>query len=501
MKGAKVLVVLCTLLSLVAAAAMAQSGAPVKLVLEKPIWISQPVDSPSNTMVRAKLKDVLGIDIQVIGDPAPQDQQQKANLMLAAGEQIDFFQAGWIGNNSWHTYKDAGQIIPLNDLLNRYGKDFLKSVDKAALKACTDVDGKIWAIPYEQAAVSSGFMIRKDWLDKNNLAVPTTIADFEKVMSVLKAKENDQGFVQAWASNTNGLLDGYDTAFARSFTPAGAGNFVDKDGKLKPFYVHPKYRDFLAKMAEWYTKGFLHREITTMQYQQYADTFKGGKSSTAVDWFGSIDDLNKIGRQAVPSFNAVVVAPPKGPEGNGIAAGLTIVGCEVVTKTCKNPEAVMKYINYTLGIDEGWLLSFFGVEGKHWSWTDKSKNVLKFAEIPQDQRYEINEALYIPGFINDKFFKFTIQGSGDVPTLKLMNDKSKYPSFFPPDFDVAFDQTTWKSKDKINALTTMLVEAKAKILMGQMKASDWDTTIKNWMDQGGRDMIDDMTAQYKAVHP
>lgn len=42
----------------------------------------------------------------------------------------------------------AGNIIlPLNDLLNEYGKDLLEKIPEAAWIPCTDSKGNIWCIP------------------------------------------------------------------------------------------------------------------------------------------------------------------------------------------------------------------------------------------------------------------------------------------------------------------------------------------------------------------
>src|SRR5579884_150120 len=63
--------------------------------------------------------------------------QEKLNLMLgSSGEQLDVFQG------FWDQYQQA--VIPINDLLDKYGADIKKKTKADWLQRMTDSDGKIW---------------------------------------------------------------------------------------------------------------------------------------------------------------------------------------------------------------------------------------------------------------------------------------------------------------------------------------------------------------------
>ncbi|HOJ11330.1 MAG TPA: extracellular solute-binding protein [Clostridiales bacterium] len=463
----------------------------VTIVMERPLWQNADPSSDPNMRIRQKIKEKINIDVEVVGQQNPPDQAEKPNLMIAAGETLDIFQTPFGGSNDWRKYKREDTIIPLNDLLNEFGVDLLKHVNQDALKACTDEDGKIWALPDEQNPVTTFLMMRKDWLDKYNLSVPETFEEYENVLQVFKEKENDEGIVPFW----QGLED---NIFAGCFIPTGDQKFLDSDGKLKPNFMHPNYKEFLAKMADWYKKGFLHKEFATMQYQQAADLAFGGRSGLFVNWISgsfkfNVDTL----KNSVPDGELIVIAPPKGPAGRLIRKGLPITSNIMITKSSKYPEKSIEFLNWSMATDEGWLLSRFGEEGYDWNWIDKSKNILDYTDKKVDvDRY--GYAIFCSTRLNKFVNKYNIGGMVDSEATAFVHDENKYPTKNPIDLLVIYDVNKMKSKDKLNSMNTFLNEAKYQIIMGQEQVSSWDNVIKKWLELGGKEYIDDITEQFNA---
>lgn len=468
---------------------------PVKIVMERPLWGNADSNSKPNIRIREKIKEKINIDVEVVGQQNPSNQAEKPNLMLAAGEPLDIFQTPYdvVGGTSWQKYKKEGMIIPLNDLLDKYGQDMLKSIDPAALNACTDKDGKIWALPDEMQPVTSAFAMRKDWLDKYNLQVPDTFEDLEKVLQVFKEKENDQGFLPYFGESS------IDFIFCGSFIPTGDQNYLDSDGKIKSHYLHPGYKDFLAKMNDWYKKGYLHKEAGTMSYQQVDEIWNSGKASMNILWAnGSIKAYIDAMKKNVPGADLIVVAPPRGPAGRLIDKALPITSNIMIAKSSKNPEKAMEFLNWSQATDEGWLLSKYGEEGYDWNWVDKDNGILNFTDKKaEEDRY--GYAIFCSTRLNAFTQKYSVS---DKPvkdeTAAIMLDEAKYPSKFPVDLKIVYDVNKMKSKDQQTALNTMLTEAKWKIIMGQKPVSYWDEVLKQWLKAGGQQYIDDLTEQFNA---
>ncbi|MEI6875561.1 MAG: extracellular solute-binding protein, partial [Spirochaetota bacterium] len=89
---------------------------------------------------------------------------------------------------------DEGVAIPLDDLLEKYGKDILASLSKDEWDAIRSQskDGKIYYVPEinsdDRFPVS---LIRKDWLDKAGLPVPKTRDQFVAALRAFKTKDVD----------------------------------------------------------------------------------------------------------------------------------------------------------------------------------------------------------------------------------------------------------------------------------------------------------------------
>lgn len=463
-------------------------GEPVSLVLCKPIWGDKTADDPSVKLIQAEILKKLNIDLTIVGQQNPADQEEKPKLMLASGEQLDMFNMG-----DWTKYMKNDTIIPLNDLLDQYGKDIVANAHPDSFRLRTSKDGKIWAIPYEQFPVSVCVLMRQDWLDELGLKVPTTIAEYETVIQAFKEKKNDQGFVPLWAGVT-------ETAFLGSFVKTADKNWLDTDGKIKPPFMAAGYKDYLAKMQEWLKKGYLHKELATMQYQQAVDTFNAGGSGVMMNWLNSIEGNEASLKAKQPDGKLVGVPPLKGTEKGMYSSDLPYGWGTVITKSCKNPEAAMKLMNYTSGTDEGYLLTVFGVEGTQWEWVDKEKGIAKELGDPKSELYLFagGETSLTTGFLTKFFSKYAVSQK-DKDFMGWLNDPTKVNTAFPVDFGVIYDVEQMASKDKFAGLDTFITEAKWNVILGTKPADSWDATVQEWMDKGGTGWIDDYTAQYNAA--
>ena len=262
--------------------------------------------------------------------------------------------------------------------------------------------------------------------------------------------------------------------------------------------MHPNYKEFLAKMADWYKKGFLHKEFATMQYQQAADLAFGGRSGLFVNWIsGSFKSNVDRLKNSVPDGELIVIAPPKGPAGRLIKKGLPITSNIMITKSSKYPEKSIEFLNWSMATDEGWLLSRFGEEGYDWNWIDKNKNILNYTDKKVDvDRY--GYAIFCSTRLNKFVNKYNIGGMVDSEATAFVHDENKYPTKNPIDLLVIYDVNKMKSKDKLNSMSTFLNEAKYEIIMGQEQVSSWDNVIKKWLELGGEEYIDDITEQFNA---
>lgn len=118
------------------------------------------------------------------------NEDEAFNLMLSSGQLADII-----------SYKDSseleklgrdGGLIPLNDLIDQYAPH-IKAVmeeDDRFRQSCYSLDGNIYYIPKNQELLSAEYWwIRKDWLDKLGLEVPTTVDELHDVLYAFRNED------------------------------------------------------------------------------------------------------------------------------------------------------------------------------------------------------------------------------------------------------------------------------------------------------------------------
>lgn len=463
-----------------------EQPAPVEIVMERPIWGTDNPDSDSSKRIQAAIIKAINVKVTIVGEPNPNDQWQKPNLMLASGEQLDIFQVPPDGIKGWRKYKNDGVIIPLNDLLDKYGADLKKAVNPVTWPFLTDADGKIWALAQEGPATAVDLFIRQDWLDKAGLQIPKTWDEFENVMSVFKTQFNDPGIVPIWPQSE-------DCYFLGSFVDH-IQDYKDANGQMQPFWGQPGYKDYLAKLADWYQKGYLNKEFTTITYDGATQLMWGGKVGICMNWCDSYglpynEDLIKAN---VPDAKISPLAPPSGPLPPKALGGATEAADIMITASSKNPEAAMTYMNYTSATDEGWALVKRGQEGIDYTVVDASdpnhKLVKYIGEAPVGIYRQANCLSMMGKLLTDL--------SG-VSSEAFYTDPAKYPVQFAEMIAFVPDQTTLQPlKDALQQLDLQKNELRAKIIMGEEPVSKWDDMVKAYMDGGGTAYYAELTRQF-----
>jgi ABC-type glycerol-3-phosphate transport system substrate-binding protein len=346
-------------------------------------------------------------------------------------------------------------------------------------------------VPYEQFPVSVVVMIRGDWLDALGLKVPKTIEQYEKVVQAFKDKYNDEGYVPLWSFI-------HDTSFVGAYVKNGQQNYLDADGKIKPYFLDPGYKDMLAKMAEWYKKGYLHKEIATMSYQQATDTFDSGRSGEMMNWLKSIEMNEKLLTDKVPQGRLIGLPPLSRNQPGMYGSDLPSGWGTVITSSSKNPEAAMTYINWSAAVDDGYLVATYGLEGSQWNWKDKANGIINFvADKDKVMGGAGDESPFNTGILAYYAGKFATS-LRDKDFMNWLNGP-EVRSQFPVDLGVNYDVDSMAGKDKFGAIGTLIDEARWKIIVGEQPVSSWDDAVKSWLKEGGEEWIAGYTAQYKVA--
>lgn len=296
------------------------------------------------------------------------ESQSKLNVLFASGSAPDvIFEFGTPIRNTLFNQK---QLMPLDELIENSSVEYKALMEKypQLKKAGIKSDGKLYEVGrMNEVFPLTSFFIREDWLEKLNLEVPT---NEEEMLAVAKAfTENDPDgngsndtygiggfqfgdtaglfrymFNANWVNVENGeVVVGPNhmkeaTAFKRALFEAGVVDkdfLTDKDGaKAKQDFLNGKIGMYAAMTSDY--TGFAAKELDTLM-------------------------------QNVPEAKLKVIALPTTSVGQyTMVWNNPVQMTAVVNARAKNPEAVMKYIDFLTKTESGRTFKN-GFEGTHYT--------------------------------------------------------------------------------------------------------------------------------------
>lgn len=345
------------------------------------------------------IKDKTGITFDFFFLPNS-DTAQKVDLMIAANEKLPDILLEGISDKVY--YGRQGILLPMNEYFEKYSYFFGQTTEKYLSEQTRELlksqmyawDGNIYTFPYIINGLGNDneniFYINKTWLDKLNLAVPTTT---DELYTVLKAfKEQDP--------NGNGQADelplmGYGAGYgANKLRGDVVGNLLNaflyypyntdarlvvNDGAVSSALTSEALREGLRYCRKLYAEGLISELSMTQAPEQLKaiidrpaaeDTVVGmvatHAGSAACGWSTEQAD-SKV-------FEYVSLAPLTGPEGvryaaqNKMGYGSTVA----ITRDCKNPEIAFRWMDYMCDLEAGMTFRygkadydwFFAAEGE-----------------------------------------------------------------------------------------------------------------------------------------
>jgi putative aldouronate transport system substrate-binding protein len=303
------------------------------------------------------IKKKVNVQIKIVWETIPQQYNQKLALCIAGGNIPDTFM---IQNDNMLTFRALVEGNQLADLTSAYNKsiggqtaNLLKSVDtKEVLKYMT-INNKIYGITQPGNGYNYDMLwVRNDWLKKLNLAVPKTLEDIKNVAKAfIENKPGGQDNTIGLAINPQDPINRSDGFYSASPVANSVGSFPKswikgKDGKVIYGSVAPETKTALGILANWYKEGILDKsfmtlknidEVTPYVNNSQCGMFFGG-------WWSPWPLADMVKKN--PSIEWIPVLAPLNAQGKYLHTNpLSSPGGQVVSKKCKNPEAVIKAMN------------------------------------------------------------------------------------------------------------------------------------------------------------
>lgn len=308
---------------------------------------------------------------------ATSDYAEKWRLIAASNEKVDIAWCGWVLDYLQEI--ESGSYLELNELIDEYAPNLKKSMPDW----CWDVmrvNGKLYTIPIYQMMVTRPLGLRtyKDLYDayfdeeamekaveKNMKAEPGAAPWNDEMFDVLddylsklqEAGKLGMGMspeVSDWIPEVN-YLNG--DLFGSVYVS------YDAEGKpiAKDAFADSVPDTFYKRMAEFYKKGYIRKDVLTLQDYKKDIGTEGGYVlwPHVFDRFTEESESKKYGKEI-----KIIPVSTKAVLNNKPFATNTSL-----PRTCENPETAMKFLEL-INSEEGaelYNLLVYGIEGKHYT--------------------------------------------------------------------------------------------------------------------------------------
>lgn len=282
--------------------------------------------------------------------------RDQLTLMLSGSEHLDAFACY---RNDFSNFAAKGQIIPLDDLLAKYGQGITEAVGARYLEA-----GKIGGVQYgmttnRDLAMEYGFVLVKSLVEKYkmDLSKVKTLDDMAPLFQTILDNEPDM-IPFAMYNGSRALADWFVPCDPLTDYNGVLMNYGWDDLKVANLYDTQEYSDLVYKMRDWFKKGYIYKDGLTSS-DQPNDLMKAGRAFSS---FSNLKPGFDIKQSALAGIDCVSVSVT--PTHTNTAVPQTMQWC--IARNSVDPEGTMRMLNEFYSDKEVMNLLAWGIKDKHY---------------------------------------------------------------------------------------------------------------------------------------
>ncbi|MGM1046284.1 MAG: extracellular solute-binding protein [Bacillota bacterium] len=438
----------------------------------------------------------LQLDYEMV--PSEQYEVVLKTRMASGSDLPDIVNITALDNTTVLNLAKQGVFLDLNPLIEKYSNGNIKKMYDSefpyAKKSTTTPDGKMYWFSNlhkktyqgkDPAPVSLTMLIRKDWLDKLHLPVPTTADEYLETLK--KFRDND--------ANGNGKKDEilsypypglFNGAIAQWFGLGTGVLAVDVENKkiVSPWY-QDGIKDYFRYMQRLVKEGLLDTSLIEAKGEQVQQKMTDNQVA-------SLNDYNLENYQE-PTIRGggeyLPLMPLKAVDNITPAAQLEppflIFNKYAITKNSKNIEAAIKFFDMVYS-DKYADLMFWGIEGQTYKIESNGAKMYlsngSAEELAKTKQVTGNMLLGDTVFPRVQFANLEYE-LARLPQYKVDNELQilNYKPYYVNMNDLYLaipDEKQLETKTKIlTNLNTYSSELATKLVLGQKSLDDWDQYI------------------------
>lgn len=421
----------------------------------------------------------------------------------------------------------SGQVRDITEDIKNFMPDRLKEIYKQYPTTFNPViqDGKVYGMAISPNLTEGEVMlIRQDWLDRLNSKAPTTIDEFEKVIAAFTNNDPDgNGKKDTYGFDFSGK-DSYNTGwvsdpvmiFSAYTGKSLPGQWYNDNGKLTYGSVAEGNKEALAKLRDWYSKGYLNKELATQGAWDALADFTEGKAGIIIGrpWlYGSVKDVEKN----IPGAKIAAYPTIKGvKEATTYQSGQLNDGVFMFNKDFNNMEAFFLYYDklydaafgtgdFKYGFAKGY--DYDIVDGKVVFDSAHFNQPLQNAPSPSKMLFTKNApTVSEAGKTYYDLANGTKPDTGPLMSAAAADQTTKNgyvisyenrDALLPNAFNGPPTKTMQSSWEQ---LTTMEKETFTKIIYSKEPLEAYDDFVKQWHEKGGTQITEEVNDWYRQAN-
>ena len=317
-----------------------------------------------------RMEEVTGVHLELLQyDTKEAWDAAKAAMLDGTLELPDAFFKANLTTRETMAWYEAGKIIDLKPYLAEHAPNLWALLESHPewMEAVTLPTGEIVALPaLDEAQFTTAMWINSVWLQKIGKPAPTTVEELTEVLRAFRDRD----------MNGNGKRDDevpltfasmWDLRFLGHAFGINANDYyvtTDENGKVSEILTTDANRAFLTWLHQlWEEKlldqsGFTGIRDMSLKMSEEKEVVYGVALSSSPIQLVDVDELKQY-----------ALLEPLTYEGKQVYRDLTgdvIRGTFAITSACKDPAAMLKWVDY-LYTEEGFILSEAGREGEEFS--------------------------------------------------------------------------------------------------------------------------------------
>ncbi|HOR92024.1 MAG: extracellular solute-binding protein [Spirochaetota bacterium] len=410
---------------------------PVTIELWYGAAITEAGPPPDDWVFYKIAREQLGIDLKLMALPSNENDQDVKILAAAAANQLpDLFM---VRRDPWQVLIKQGLVADVDDmypLMPHRAKNWFDEDSRAH----TTINGKSYGLAFPGSLQKNeGLVIRKDWLERLGLKVPTNLDEFFDVCYAFTFKDPD-GNGKNDTYGFGAFVEYFDQEqyLGRRFDPimgafgvAGTWNMTKDNFGLN--VKKPEFYDALQFVNKMVDAKVIDPDWPSLKKDDFRAAWKQGKFGIMREQFAALAAAANYAPfdKNFPNGEWAVIPPPKGPKGKS-SVGIYDTNFRIYAVSAKaakagKKEAIARLLDY-MATDEGYKLIGWGVEGVNYS-IDKDGNITDKG-VPNDTKFSSPKGQTVTQLRNMVFYNSEMELISRYPYFKTSNGRTMGPLLY-----------------------------------------------------------------------